>query len=255
MHCERKARERDVKLGASHVLTLVEKKELGVEFLAEFKATVQKHNEELKERLAALALHKGGVLKQTSGLLSTWKAEAKALHSSVLIRTGACKFIMGYKSPFAVVENASTCDVVFERQGDAEFGESVDDFVKVYEKKEIWKIIVTGKEHNGLLKVYNKYMKKVKEDIAQSHSSFTYEEVQKLYKEVEAYISMRLHNKLFSRSPSERDKDFFRRTLSLSWIKPSQLEIDEQLLEYDFWQAAVSGTTFPQPRAAAHGSV
>jgi len=225
-------------------LKLIDKHELGLKFLEEFKQKVIRHNEDLKEKLAVLTLHKGGMLKQMNSVLSNWKMEAKILYKTVFIRISAGNFIKTYKLAFSFVEDESSFDIVFEKREGVNTGEMIDDFIRLYGDKDIWRVVETGAEHKGLLKLYKKYMSQLKEAIGQANLSLNYGESQDMYKEVEAYISMKLHGKFFMKSPSNRDKEFLKRTISLNWVKPSQLEIDEQLFEYDFWQSAAQSNSF-----------
>jgi len=174
-------------------------------------------------------------------------------YQSIKACTTACKFIYQWKMKFSMIEaesgwrlivDSERCDDNVEVKGGS-MKLSIDDFIDVYGKTQACKIISTGNDSHGLKKVYDNYMQNIKKAIEDKNiDELAQEEDWLVYEEIESYILMRLHDKLFINSPSEKDKELQKRLISLSWINLSKFGIDEELRSYIFWEAAANSNVY-----------
>jgi len=174
-------------------------------------------------------------------------------YQSMKVRTRACKFIEEWKMRFNMIEaEAGWRLIVYSERRDGNVEVKAEDvkwtinyFIDVYGKTNAWKIISTGKDSHGLKKVYDNYMQNIRRAIENNNIvELAQEEDCSVYGEIESYILMRLHDKLFSDSPSEEDRKLQQRLISLSWINSSRFGIDEELRSYIFWEAAANSNVY-----------
>lgn len=234
-------------------------------FLARLTQKTLRRNSVLKEHLVGLTLHYERLWAYMNFLMRDWKSQELLKYQAIKASTTACKLIYECPMAFVMFEADSrwtlTCDL--EQYGEnsgvkgGSVKTSVDDFIEAYGKTCAWKIVATGEDSCGLKQVYDEYMQSVRaiiEDkvLDRDGNELTPQEKQSVYNEIESYILMRLHDKLFAHSPSEDDKLLLNKLTSLSWMTPVHLGLKDTLHSLNFWEIAATSKKGYECRAAEY---
>jgi len=226
------------------------------EFLDEFKISLQKHNQDLQEKINLMTINKMKIIENTRYFTENYKNDTLKLYKSVLIRTSASKFISNYMCPF-IIEKLSneTFQIIFtdyEKSKDLGVkiireGKTINDFIEFLLSMELSNLINENEfDIMKIGKIYNQFLSRLKNKLNSetSDENISYDDKQEIYQEIESHVCMRIHEKVFEKTPTKKDLDFYNKLFSLQWIKPTQLGIEEKAINFGFWQAAVKRIFF-----------
>eukprot|EP00826_Nyctotherus_ovalis_P047775 TRINITY_DN5543_c0_g1_i1.p1 TRINITY_DN5543_c0_g1~~TRINITY_DN5543_c0_g1_i1.p1 ORF type:complete len:332 (-),score=80.29 TRINITY_DN5543_c0_g1_i1:313-1308(-) len=243
-----------IKIYASFILNSIEENRLKKEDIDKYKDLLIKHNKKLKKQIKSLLFYKAKTLTCIYSIQSNWKNEIESTYKNIGIKNKAFDYISsGIRTTFVLSTNPEGYELILYKENEkvnkdvpeSRIGRSVNDFIQFMKDTDIEEVIVTGEDHKGLIKVYKTYLDHIKDLVnnkdKEDEKDFYSDDKQFICIAIESYITSELCSKLFSQSPSEKDKKFFAKMQQLRGIDPSCFKIPKESLSYEFWESAIKG--------------
>lgn len=243
-----------IKICASFILSSIEAGRLKKTDIEKYKDSLEKHNEKLKKQIKSLLFYKAKILTYIYSIQSNWKNEVESTYKNIGIKNKAFNYISsGITTTFVLSSNPEGYELILYKENekvskdvpDSRIGYSVKDFIQFMKDTDIENVIVTGEDYKGLIKVYKTYLDHIKDLVSnkdkEDEKDLYSDDKQLIYIAIESYITSELCSKLFSQSPSEKDKEFLAKMQELRGIDPRCFKIPKESLSYEFWESAISG--------------
>ena len=108
------------------------------------------------------------------------------------------------------------------------FEDKVDDIIDLEEKVELDAVL-------------NAYFKDLKSLIKNQNivKRFSHEELETIIFELENYILLKLHDKLFPKKPTKTDIKFYKKCCRLDFVKPENLIKDKKMINEKLWKTSI----------------
>ena len=204
--------------------------------------SLDNHNKELRKQISQLLLHKAKILTYVDSVQSNWRTEIEDIYKNIGIKYRAFYYInSGISIPFGIIRNPKGYELILYKEEkevptNSRIGKNVNTFIQFMKETDIEEVILTGKDHNNLISVYEEYLKHIEGFISAENDKELVSSV------IESYIASELYDKLFSKSPSNKDNEFSEKLEELKYINPTRLCIPVESVTYEFWFTAIKGS-------------